>query len=285
MIKGALLLLPSLALTVSAMAVEMNGIKFKDYVGFENKWKLVTARYRTDNRELRFVYANPIAAKAIEAGAKVYPKGAVFAKIAYLAQPDPAFESSLGPSQTRRIQLMVKDPQNYKEHRGWGYALFTHEGKVNPEPEKDQVNACSACHDLVPERDYVFSQAFNRHSLPAQLFQLEHTTVERSVLPSELAAQVPETFAKLLIVKSYLTKNVFQGTLDELKPALARLASTEKKAVVFLSDDKKKFSLVYPEDLSTDCDDEGAKGISLVSVTSLLDGRVNKTQFCQALTR
>jgi hypothetical protein len=180
---------------------------------------------------------------------------------------------------------MVKDPQKYKEHRGWGYALFTHDGKVNPEPEKDQVTACAACHDLVPERDYVFSWAFNRATTPAQLFRFEHVEVDRAAVPAEIGAQLPAAAAKLLLIKSYLTKDVFQGTLDELKPALAGIAAAEKKPVLFLSDDRKKFSLVYPNDLARDCDDEGARGVSLVSVTSLLDGRVNKAQFCQALAR
>ncbi|MGZ3806061.1 MAG: hypothetical protein ACXVB4_17735, partial [Pseudobdellovibrionaceae bacterium] len=39
-------------------AEQMNGIVFKNYIGFEKKYKLVTVRYRTDSGEQRFVYAN-----------------------------------------------------------------------------------------------------------------------------------------------------------------------------------------------------------------------------------
>lgn len=261
----------------------MNGISYKKYKDFEKKWKLITVRYRKDNNEIRMVYANPVAAKAFEKGIKPFPDGSILAKVAYLAQPDPAFESSLGPSHSRRYQFMVKDKKKYKAHRGWGYALFNSYGQVNPEPVENQINACASCHDVVPERDYVFSWHVNH--VPAEqlnLFKLKYRPLDRESLGSEISSHLPEKFKDVLMIEGTLTKEVFQGTLDELKPALARIAVTEKRPVLFRSDDKKKFTLIFPEDLKLECDDEGAKGLFLVSINSLLEGRTNKVHFCQS---
>jgi Cytochrome P460 len=265
---------------------EMNGIHFKEFKGFENKWKLVNVRYRKDNQELRFVYANKKAHMAMVKKNKIYPDGAIFAKVAYLAQPDPAFESSLLPSQTRRYQFMVKNSKRYKDANGWGYALFNDQGHVNPEPEKDQVMACHSCHMIVPERDYVFSTDKNLLSTTTQNnthpFTLLFEELSFSSVPEMIKEHLPKKYTHLLKVKSSLTKNVFQGTLDEIKPSLAKLAVTKKLPVLFISDDAKRFTLIYPEDLKIECDDEGAKGLYVVSVNSLLEKRTNKVHFCQA---
>lgn len=281
------LILAFILLSLSSFAKDekvMNGISFKKYAGFEKDWKLVTVRYRNDNREMRFVYANPIAWKAMSKKMKVYPEGSIFAKVAYLAQPDPAFESSLAPSEGRRFQFMVKNSRKYKEHNGWGYALFNSYGEVNPEPVDQQVNACAACHNIVPERDYVFSYPFNQvPSKSLNIFQYEHETVKKEDLPKTISVHLPGNLGPVVLkIKSPLTKNVFQGTLDELKPSLARLSVNKKAPVVFMSDDNSKFTLIYPEDVKIECDDEGVKGLFVVSINSMMNGSTNKVHFCQS---
>lgn len=273
-----------LSLGAFAKSESMNGIHFKQYANFEKKWKLVTVRYRNDNRELRFVYANSIAWNAINKGIKKYPEGSVFAKVAYLTQPDPAFESSLGPSESRRFQYMVKDSKKYKEHNGWGYALFNSYGEVNPEPIEQQVNACASCHNVIPERDYVFSWKFNRAPGKENLniLNFKYRELAGKEIPTQIVSLLPSKMQTVLKVEGPLTKNVFQGTLDELKPSLARLAVNQKKPVLFISDDQKKFTLIYPEDLTIECDDEGVKGLFVVSINSMLNDTVNKVHFCQS---
>lgn len=262
----------------------MNGIDFDKVKGFEKNWKLVTVRYRNDNRELRFVYANKLAWQTMKKGKINYPDGATFAKVAYLSQPDPSFESSLGPSETRRFQFMVKNSKKYKEHRGWGYALFNNQGEINPEPVADQVNACSSCHDIVPERGYVFTWPLNQSPSTQKMYKFEmaHKEVVKTDLPDNIASIIPAIYSKALNVETSLNKHVFQGTLDELKPSLARLAVAKKSPVVFMSEDKKKFTIIYPEDLKLECDDEGVKGLFVVSVNSMPDNKTNKVHFCQS---
>lgn len=254
-----------------------------DYKNFDRKWKLIGVRYRKDSGEMRFIYANKIAEKAIQKGMEVYPEGSVFAKIAYLTEPDPAFEASMGPSQTRRFQFMVKNNKLYKEHHGWGYALFNNEGKVNATPVKEQVQACADCHEVVPERDYVFTAPYKKKtsSQPiAKIFSQE--IILKSSMPENIQKLLPAQFEKVTRVKSSIIKNVFQGTLDEIKPIIAQISVTQKMPVVFLSEDGKHFSIVYPEDLTVECDDEGAKGLFVVGVHSMPDNQVYKNHFCQS---
>jgi hypothetical protein len=278
-IKGIFLLLISL----EVQAGEMNGIIFKQYARFEQKWKLVTVRYRKDNNEMRFVYANPIAWKAIQKGRSEYPDGSILAKVAYLSRPDPAFESSLGPGESRRIQFMVKNKKRYREYHGWGYALFNSYGEINPEPVNDQINACSSCHAVIPERDFVFSWPINnKPKSQINLFKLNHKEVALTDLLPEQVAVIPKNFQKVLKIESTLTKKVFQGTLDELQPALARHSVQNRLPVVFISDDKKKYTIIYPEDLSIECNDEGVKGLFVVSITSMPGNILNRNHFCQS---
>ncbi|MGZ3743153.1 MAG: cytochrome P460 family protein, partial [Pseudobdellovibrionaceae bacterium] len=142
-------------------AEQMNGIVFKNYIGFEKKYKLVTVRYRTDSGEQRFVYANDIAFKALQKGSTNYPDGAVFAKIGVATKDDPAFLSSKVPGGPQRIQLMVRNKKKYKETGGWGYALFSPRGHTFSNDLQVETKACYACHQLVPDRGQVFSQSFN----------------------------------------------------------------------------------------------------------------------------
>ena len=87
---------------------EFSTYPFRD---FWQRWHLVTVRYRTDIKELRWVYANNKAWAVLIRGGRHYPVGSRIAKIAYNAVPDRLFPDSLIPSaQAVRIQMMVKVP-------------------------------------------------------------------------------------------------------------------------------------------------------------------------------
>ena len=141
----------------------MNGYALKDYDGFWKdpaNWHFVTVRFRKDTGEMRLTYANDIAWKALLAGGRQYPDGAVFGKIGLLTRDDPSFTSSAVPVGARRYQLMVRDAKKWQETNGWGYALFDGAGKAVAEDQDIASMACYACHALVPERGDVFSEPF-----------------------------------------------------------------------------------------------------------------------------
>lgn len=135
----------------------MNGINPAAYDQFWSRWKLVTTRYRKDNEEQRFIYANAIAYAAMKQGSLNFPRGSVFGKLAFKTVSDPQFPNSYEPTNFTRMQLMVKDAKKFKPTDGWSYYIYV-DGK-NHSPKQDQSKnlACHACHMLVKDRDFVFS--------------------------------------------------------------------------------------------------------------------------------
>src|ERR1035437_2450819 len=128
----------------------MNGISYSDYANFEEKWKFITVRYRMDTSEQRFIWANASALQTLEAGSADYPDGAVFAKIGFMTEEDPAFKSSRVPSGALRYQFMVRDKKKYATTGGWGYALFDGNKTTLAGNPANQAQACFGCHQLVP---------------------------------------------------------------------------------------------------------------------------------------
>jgi hypothetical protein len=141
--------IPSLAIATPA-----HGIDPAQYDGFWLQWPLITTRYRTDNGEIRFIYANKLAQEALFRGDSKYPDGAVFGKIAFKSSEDLKFPTSLEPRIFTRMQLMVKDSKAFASRDGWGYYLYA---LRENDGETSYIDACHACHTLVKDRDFVFA--------------------------------------------------------------------------------------------------------------------------------
>ncbi len=244
----------------------MNDINFEEFKNFSEKWQLVTIRYRKDTGEMRLTYGNELAMKTLLSGSIDYPDGAVFAKTGLHTGVDDQFPSSAIPTGIRRYQLMVKDKKKYKTTGGWGYALFDPEGKTFPEEPVASQNACYACHAIVPNRGDVFSQAFsfvNGVKFPTQMkgsvsIPVEFVWRAMKKLPATIKSNLPATTKRVRWLNNVLLrKNVFQGTLDELKPVLEKEARQHQTPAVFMSADEKRFVVVLPTQ-SDMCMGEGA---------------------------
>ncbi len=264
----------------------MNGIKFDDYKDFDKKWKLVTVRYRQDSHEMRFTYANDIAWKEMQSLKPNYNDGAIFAKIGFITEQDPAFPSSEVPSGTKRYQFMVKDKNKYKSTEGWGYALFTDEGGLFKEDLAAKTVACAACHALVPERNFVFSRPM-RLQFESVLSQLNSKKILDENLPfiEKPAKEFSKGFQDHLSVGATLVnsldgplkKNAFSGTLDEIIPVLLEKAKASgRSATLYLND--KNYSLVSPHLKTADCEDEKTQFSIVVMFNQKL---VRKTSICK----
>jgi hypothetical protein len=260
-------------LMVSVFAAEnfsgkdsMNDIRYADYKDFPEKWALVTIRFRKDTGEMRLTYANELAMKTMSEGSINYPDGAVFAKTGIHTGVDPQFVSSVVPQGIRRYQLMVKNKAKYASTGGWGYGLFDPEGKTFPEDPKTTQDACYACHTMVENRGDVFSQPFSftkNTQFPKPLGAMAGTKIQyvwknRLQLPQQVASFIPKSFKKVrYLTNKILRMNLFQGTLDELKPLLEQEAKTAKSPAVFISNDDKRFVIVMMTQ-SDKCMGEGA---------------------------
>lgn len=262
---------------------EMNGIHFKDYKDFTEKWKLVTVRYRQDSKEVRMVYANQKAWDGLKKLKPTYSEGAMFAKVSFITESDPAFVSSSVPSGTRRYQFMLKDNKKYASTQGWGYALFTSEGQLYNEDVKTKTLACAACHQVVPERDHVFSRPMQLHYNSSPFpeikssgkntfgFKTRKSTEFRGVIQSYLDPKK----ADLVSLEGDIQKHAFAGTLDEIVPVLmAQSKSAVKDAVLFV--DTKNFSLIRMQPSST-CGN-GESGYRIVIFSN--NARVRDGELC-----
>lgn len=266
---------------------EMNGIPYSKYKGFEKKWKLVTVRFRKDTEEMRFTYANALAYKTLLAGKTDYPDGAIFGKVGVKTVADALFESSVVPAGARRYQLMVRNKKKYKEHAGWGYALFDEKGVTFPEDLKAQVNGCASCHEAASERGYVFSQELSldqaHKKTPPLPSIIKFINLEREVLPEIVKAHLPANFKEVRQIEGSLTSNLFQGSLEEIRPLLYKETKESKRPSILISQDGERFSLVIPVEEGAECTDGMKKGIYLKSIlTNIMKKNILELDLCYA---
>lgn len=258
---------------------EMNGISYKDYEGFEDKWKFVTVRYRSDTGEQRFTWANDIAMRALEAGGTDYPDGAVFAKIGFATEKDPTFESSKVPSGAKRYQFMVRDQKKYASTGGWGYALFDGNRVTYDADPQAQAMACYACHQLVPARGQVFSQPMRisafASKVPApianrevQVAAVKFETLPLKKLPEVVRRSLPENTRKIRSVAGELRKNVFRGTIDEIRPTLIEEVRRTGMPAALVASTDAQFAAVYPVAGRKDCTKKSFKSVFSTEVPS-----------------
>lgn len=256
--------------------LKMNGYALEDYKNFSKDWELVTVRFRQDSGEFRFTYANPLAAKALKNNT-AYPDGAIFAKTAYLLGSDTDFPSSLTPNKVNRYQLMVKNSKLHTETDGWGYVLFDPSGRTFPGEPRAASLACNACHQIVKDKGSVFSEFISKDvafftdpkvksvvkKQNSYLPQFENIKV--SQLPGIVQKNVPAKTKSVRSIKGDLKKFIFEGTLNEIRPFLAKESIASNSPALLLSEDKKHFSLVYQ-----DKDSKGGCGSVLGPTTSMI---------------
>jgi hypothetical protein len=256
----------------------MNGISYETFGDFFKTWHFVTVRYRRDTGEMRFTYANDIAWEALKKGnVGDYPEGAAFAKVGVTTQDDPAFSSSVVPSGVARYQIMLREHGRHPETQGWTYAIFLGDHLVHgTDSDAEKSAACAACHAVVAERGYVFSQpvsldlagtidpiapAVSMGDIPSS--RVPFRTVERAGLPSNLLVSLPSSFHELRLVDGPIAEHVFAGSLDEIRPVLAHEVLKSGLPAALISKDGSKFSLVFVDDKNNACSVRNAKGVSM----------------------
>lgn len=261
----------TLSLPATANDRVMNGYTIEQFGNFAKEWHLVTVRYRKDTTEMRWTYANDLAWSTLSEGKTNYPEGAIFAKIGLITKEDPAFPVSAVPAGTRRTQFMVRAKKRHAATDGWGYALFDAEGNVLPGDLKQAEVACHACHQIVPERGFVFSQPMHlpNFSAAAKGNWREHVSfVEKSVasLPKKLREKLARDFKSVRVVQGSLSQHMFSGTLDEIRPLLARDVFQNKMPAALVSKNGDLYSVVIPWPKGTcEAGQQRLKGIHTVS--------------------
>jgi hypothetical protein len=144
------------------------GLSFAEFKGYED-WQLVSISQ--DGPLVAAILANPPMIAAFRGGApgngKPFPDGSKMAKIHWTPGPSATFPAANVPKALHDVDFMVKDAKRFADSGGWGYAVFEYEaatGNFRPgtttdtPPQANDAKCGFACHTLVQNRDYVFTE-------------------------------------------------------------------------------------------------------------------------------
>jgi hypothetical protein len=144
-----------------------DGLAFAEFKGYED-WQLVSIS--EDHGLMAAIVANPLMIEAYRAGVpgngKPFPDGSKMAKIHWTTTKLKTFPAATVPDEQHDVDFMVKDGKRFADSGGWGYAAFEYDSAsntfvpgtpANTPPQRNDAKCGFACHTIVKDRDYVFS--------------------------------------------------------------------------------------------------------------------------------
>jgi hypothetical protein len=149
-----------------------NGLAFSEFRGYES-WQLVSISH--DGPLMAATLANPVMINAFQAGVpgngQPFPDGAKMAKIHWNPKQMETFPAATVPGTQHDVDLMVKDSKRFADSGGWGYAVFEYDAAsdtfrpgtlADKPPQGNDAKCGAACHTIVKNRDYVFTEYGHR---------------------------------------------------------------------------------------------------------------------------
>ena len=148
------------------------GLAFSEFRGYEG-WQVVATSQ--NDKLVAVILANPVMIKAFQAGipgnGKAFPDGSKMAKIHWTPKKNQHFPDTTIPGALHDVDFMVKNSKRFADSGGWGWAVFNHDaaaGTFSPgttadsPPQGNDAKCGVACHTLVKQRDYVFTEYAKR---------------------------------------------------------------------------------------------------------------------------
>jgi len=146
-----------------------NGLAFSEFRGYEG-WQTIAISHNGDM--LAVILGNPAMIDAYKAGVpgngKPFPDGAKMAKIHWNARKNESEPGQpLVPGALHDVDFMVKDGKRFSDSGGWGYAEFEYDAAsdafrpgtpADKPPQGNDAKCGFACHTLVKNQDYVFTE-------------------------------------------------------------------------------------------------------------------------------
>ena len=143
-----------------------NGLAFSEFRGYED-WSVIAI---SENEGLiAVIVGNPAMIDAYKEGVpgngKPFPDGAKMAKIHWI--PKTRGVPPTVPGTQHDADFMVKDSKRFADSGGWGWGAFDYDaasGTFTPAtladkpPQGNDAKCGFACHTLVKNRDYVFTE-------------------------------------------------------------------------------------------------------------------------------
>ena len=145
------------------------GLAFAEFRGYES-WQVIAIS--ENGGKIAAILGNPTMIAAFKEGepgnGKPFPDGSKMAKVHWIPKKnDIAPGQPTVPGTQHDVDFMVKDSKRFADSGGWGYAEFEHDTASNtfaPGTEADQppqghdAKCGFACHTVVKNRDYVFTE-------------------------------------------------------------------------------------------------------------------------------
>jgi hypothetical protein len=113
--------------------------------------------------------------RAYQAGApgngKPFPDGSKLAKIHYVPTKMKTFPAATVPGSQHDVDFMVKDSKRFADSGGWGYGAFEYDSTSHAfrpadagdkPPQAHDAKCGFACHTIVKNRDFVFTDYVKR---------------------------------------------------------------------------------------------------------------------------
>lgn len=146
-----------------------DGLGFAEFRGYED-WAVIAIS--ANGGKFAATMGNPAMIDALKAGVpdngKPFPDGARMAKIHWTPKRQEAYPGQpVVPGTLHDVGFMVKDSRRFADSGGWGWASFEYDaasGAFTPAtlashpPQANDAKCGLACHTMVKDRDYVFTE-------------------------------------------------------------------------------------------------------------------------------
>ena len=149
------------------------GLAFSEFRGYED-WAVIGVS--ENGGKIAAIMGNPAMIDAYKAGApgngKPFPDGAKMAKIHWIPRKQEEYPGDpTVPGAQHDVDFMVKDSKRFADSGGWGWTAFEYDAasatfrpanETDEPPQEHDAKCGFACHTLVQNRDYVFTDYGSR---------------------------------------------------------------------------------------------------------------------------
>jgi len=146
-----------------------NGLGFSEFRGYED-WPVIAIS--ENGGKIAVIVGNPAMIDAYKEGVpgngKPFPDGARMAKIHWTPKKQETYPGQpTVPGTQHDVDFMVKDSKRFADSGGWGWGAFEYDATsdtfrpattTDTPPQENDAKCGFACHALVTNRDYVFTE-------------------------------------------------------------------------------------------------------------------------------
>jgi hypothetical protein len=148
------------------------GLAFSEFRGYEG-WHLISISQ--NGPAMAAILGNSVMIAAYKAGipgnGKPFPDGSKMAKIHWMPTKLKTFPAATVPGAQHDVDFMVKDSKRFADSGGWGWGAFEYDSATHTfraadttakPPQGHDAKCGFACHTIVKNRDYVFTNYAGR---------------------------------------------------------------------------------------------------------------------------